>query len=131
MRIWKWKNIKYLLISILIFSCSRKEESAVHIDTEISKKAIVDSLKTSTKEKSDFIYSKKHKPNFLVSDFDGDGKRDSVIIVKNIKNGRFGLKFHFANGKKEVLGAGKDVLEQGFDDLNWIGVKKERFFGIM
>ena len=32
------------------------------------------------------------------------------------------MKFHFANGKKEILGAGKDVLKQGFDDFNWIGV---------
>ena len=118
----KMKNIKFLLLSLFIFSCSKNEESAIQNENKISKKIIVDSQKIEKKDKSDFIYSKKHKPNFLFSDFDGDGEKDSAIIVKNLKNGKFGLKFHFANGKKEILGAGKDVLKQGFDDFNWIGV---------
>ena len=118
----KMKNIKFLLLSLFIFSCSKNEESAIQNENKISKKIIVDSQKIAKKDKSDFIYSKKHKPNFLFSDFDGDGEKDSAIIVKNLKNGKFGLKFHFANGKKEILGAGKNVLKQGFDDFNWIGV---------
>ena len=66
--------------------------------------------------------SKKHNPNFIICDLNGDNLSDTVKIVLNTKNEKFGLKMIFGNKKVEYLGLGKDVLGQGFDDMSWIGV---------
>ncbi len=66
--------------------------------------------------------SKKHNPNFILCDLDGDNLSDTVKIVLNNKNEKYGLKIIFGNKNVEYLGLGKDVLGQGFDDMNWIGI---------
>ena len=66
--------------------------------------------------------SKKHNPNFILCDLDGDKLSDTVKIVLNTNNEKYGLKIIFGNKKIEYLGLGKDVLGQGFDDMNWIGI---------
>lgn len=68
------------------------------------------------------ILSQKHHPNSISCDLDGDHLTDIVKIVQNTKNKKYGLEILFGNKKVEYLGMGKDVLNQGFDDLDWVGV---------
>lgn len=68
------------------------------------------------------IISERHHPNFILCDLDGDNLSDTVKIVLNSKNEKYGLKIIFGNKKMEYLGLGKDVLGQGFDDMIWVGV---------
>src|SRR5690606_1779522 len=68
------------------------------------------------------VISKRHHPNSIVCDLDGDNLSDTVKIVLNRKNEKYGLEIIFGNEKVEYLGLGKDVLGQGFDNMAWIGV---------
>lgn len=68
------------------------------------------------------IVSQIHKPNYIVGDFDGDSLIDTVQIVQNTQNEKYGLRIFFGNQQVSYLGLGKEVLGQGFDDLNWVGI---------
>lgn len=70
----------------------------------------------------DIVISQKHSPNSISCDLDGDHLPDIVKIVQNKKNKKYGLEIIFGNKKVEYMGMGKDILGQGFDDLNWVGV---------
>ncbi|MCP5467854.1 MAG: hypothetical protein H7A32_01120 [Deltaproteobacteria bacterium] len=71
------------------------------------------------------IPSKKHQPNQIQADLDGDDVLDTVTLVQNLKNKKYGLEISFGNGKKEYLAMGRDLLEQGVDNLDWVGVFKK------
>lgn len=79
-------------------------------------------IKSSLTTNDTIILSSKHKPNFIVCDLDGDKKKDSVFIVENTVNKKFGLKIVYANKKIDYLGMGKKVLTTEFDDFEWVGV---------
>ena len=96
-------KITFLIISILFISCSSKEE-----------KVIIPS------EKKNFVPSNKF-PN-VICDLDGDKRNDTVSLINNIENKKSGLKIQYANGKADYLGMGKKVIEQNFDNFDWIGV---------
>jgi hypothetical protein len=100
-----------------LISC--KDKHAETKQTEIGK-----TDKTNIAQIADetITVSKKHNPNFILCDLDGDNLSDTVKIVLNNKNEKYGLKIIFGNNKVEYLGLGKDVLGQGFDDMNWIGI---------
>lgn len=66
--------------------------------------------------------SKKHKPTFILCDLDGDNLSDTVKIVMNTNNEKYGLKIIFGTKKIEHLGLGKEVLGQDFDDFDWVGI---------
>lgn len=68
------------------------------------------------------ILSAQHHPNFFIADLDGDNQADSVKMVQHINNKKYGLLIKFANNKSTTLGLGQDVLQQGFDDLDWVGI---------
>src|SRR5215217_5884814 len=68
------------------------------------------------------VLSRKHHPNTIICDLDGDDVTDSVHIVQHLNNGKYGLKIIFGNKRTEYMGMGVDVLGQGFDDINWAGV---------
>lgn len=68
------------------------------------------------------VLSQIHKPSTLHCDLDGDNLTDTVQIVQNTKNEKYGLRFIFGNKKIEYLGMGTDILGQGFDDIDWVGV---------
>lgn len=72
--------------------------------------------------KDTIIISQRHKPNAIFCDLDGDNLSDTVKIFQNTRNVKYGLKVIFGNKKVEYLGAGKDVLGQGFDNMEWIGI---------
>lgn len=68
------------------------------------------------------VLSQKHHPNSISCDLDGDHLPDTVNIVLNKENKKYGLEILFGNKKVDYLGMGKDILGQGFDDLDWVGV---------
>ncbi|RZL35758.1 MAG: hypothetical protein EOP00_30100 [Pedobacter sp.] len=68
------------------------------------------------------VISQKHKPNFIIGDFDGDKLNDTVRLVQSIRNKKYGLKIIFGNNKVDYFGMGHDILKQGFDDLDWVGI---------
>ncbi|GGF23304.1 hypothetical protein [Flavobacterium limi] len=46
-----------------------------------------------------------------------------VEIVKSTKNGKSGLRIIFGNGNKtDYFGMGNNILEQGFDEIDWAGI---------
>lgn len=70
------------------------------------------------------VPSNKHTPNQIKLDLDGDTVPDTVTFVQNLQNKKYGLEIRFGNGKKEYLAMGKELLGQGFDDLDGIGIFK-------
>ncbi len=104
------------LISI-ITSCNNTQIEKQKTEIEAANKlpiskTIVDSITLSTK----------HNPNFIIGDLDGDELSDSIKIVLNKNISKYGLKVIFGNKKVMYLGLGKDILGQGFDDLDWVGI---------
>lgn len=68
------------------------------------------------------VLSEKHNPNVVFCDMDGDNRMDTVHIVQNTKNNKYGLKVTFGNEEIAYLGMGQDILGQGFDDIDWVGI---------
>jgi hypothetical protein len=72
--------------------------------------------------KDTIILSAQHQPNYIIADLDGDNLTDSVQLIQHIANKKYGLLIKFGNATTTLLGAGRDVLQQGFDDLDWVGI---------
>lgn len=104
-----------LLIFFILTSCSNTQN-------EIKKNETSDEVIISQVIDDTITDSKKHNPNFILCDLDGDNLSDSVKIVLNKKNEKYGLKIIFANKRVEYLGLGKQVLGQDFDNLDWVGI---------
>lgn len=68
------------------------------------------------------ILSGKHRPNTITCDLDGDLRTDSVRIVQNTNNGKYGLKIIFGNKNIEYLGMGATMAGQEIDDISWTGI---------
>ena len=126
-------KIQFILLIILLTFTNCKNDKSQKINQNFNNKSVnkVDSLnelKLPLKESiiKDTIavqISKKHKINTIKCDLDGDKLEDTIQIVRNIKNGKSGLKIIYGNNKKvDYLGLGKDVLNQGFDEIDWVGI---------
>jgi len=60
------------------------------------------------------------KPFYLEGDFDGDGKADTAVLVKERSTGKFGIAIvHGTSGKVTILGAGIGIGNGG-DDFEWM-----------
>jgi hypothetical protein len=59
-------------------------------------------------------------PSYLEGDFNGDGKMDVAVLVKERSTGKLGITIvHGATGKVTVLGAGT-AIGNGGDDFEWM-----------
>jgi hypothetical protein len=59
-------------------------------------------------------------PLFLTGDFNGDGKVDVAVLMKQRATGKLGIAiFHDATGKVAILGAGTSIGNGG-DDFAWM-----------
>ncbi|GAA3734152.1 hypothetical protein GCM10022422_16280 [Flavobacterium ginsengisoli] len=112
-----------LLLSVLTISCKKE------VKTETSKINPKDSLEITEKkepetQKADtIVLSTKHKINKILCDLDGDNLDETVEIFRSTKNQKSGLKITYGNGKRtDYLGFGNDILNQGFDEIDWIGI---------
>lgn len=66
--------------------------------------------------------SRRLNPFYLLGDFDGDGKLDYAVLVKDRKSEKQGYAFCFAgaNRKPQIVGAGHAVTLEGgkiYDDI--------------
>jgi hypothetical protein len=59
-------------------------------------------------------------PSYLPGDFNGDGKIDVAVLVKQRSTGKLGIVIvHAGKGKPAILGAGT-AIGNGGDDFNWM-----------
>ncbi|MNK25764.1 hypothetical protein D3C87_440910 [compost metagenome] len=120
------KKIITLFIScLMIVSCQKEKTQKVttYNSVEPAKDTLqISNLKPTPEVNDKIIISKKHKPNSISLDFDGDGLKDVVNIVQNLENQKYGLEILFGNKKVDYLGMGKDIAGQGFDDIDWVGI---------
>lgn len=59
-------------------------------------------------------------PSYLEGDFNGDGKIDVAVMVKQRATGKLGIAiFHGATGKPTIVGAGTP-MGNGGDDFSWM-----------
>jgi hypothetical protein len=60
------------------------------------------------------------KPSFLSGDFNGDGKTDTAVLVKERSTGKIGIAiFDGRTGKMTILGAGIGIGNGG-DNFEWM-----------
>ncbi|AEA45573.1 hypothetical protein [Fluviicola taffensis] len=113
------KQVLFGGIILLISSCNNgqtpKEFKQKPIQIRVDEK--INITKSDT-----IIKSKKHHFKDIICNLDGDKLLDSVKIVQNTINKKYGLKISYGNKRIDYLGMGKEVIHQGFDDLEWIGV---------
>ncbi len=101
------KLLKSLVIILLCISCKKEKFNSA------KKELINDTI----------VLSNSLKKNKLIFDIDGDQANDTIELVKNTINKKSGLRIQFGSGNKvKYFGMGMDVLQQGFDDFDWIGV---------
>lgn len=110
-----------ILLSLIAISCKKEIKTEA---SQVVQKDTVQIVPEKEIEKTDtIVISKKHKTNKIVCDLDGDGKNETVEIVRSTKSDKSGLKITFGNGKRtDYLGLGNTVLEQGFDEIDWAGI---------
>ncbi|WP_426486039.1 hypothetical protein [Flavobacterium sp. 2] len=116
-------KIKILfLLSLIAISC--KKETKTENPQVVQKDTTQITLKSETKieETDTIIISKKHKINLIVCDLDGDGKNETVEIVRSTKSDKSGLRITYGNRKVDYLGFGNDILGLGFNEIDWAGI---------
>ncbi|MDH1604061.1 hypothetical protein [Empedobacter sp. GD03739] len=119
------RNLFFIFILISFFSCKEKKKNNILEKSNKITSTKIDSTKINQNlNKTDTIQiSKEHKVNTIKCDLDGDNLDEIIQIVRNTKNGKSGLRIIFGNKKKiDHLGLGKDVLNQGFDEIDWAGI---------
>jgi hypothetical protein len=69
---------------------------------------------------TDYEFAFSLNPFYLGGDFNGDGKPDIAVLVKNKRSGKLGIAFcHGGKGEAFIVGAGRP-LGNGGDDFSWI-----------
>ncbi|MFI0490302.1 hypothetical protein [Flavobacterium sp.] len=110
-------KIRILVIIVLVFiSCKKEIENQSKIAKTTKKETTDKGIDTIT-------ISNKHKINKILCDLDGDKLNETVEIVRSTKSGKSGLRIIFGNGNRiDYLGMGNNILEQGFDEIDWAGI---------
>ena len=68
----------------------------------------------------EYDFSFRINPSYLEGDFNGDGKRDVAVLVKERLTGKLGIAIvHGTTGKVTILGAGTGIGNGG-DDFEWM-----------
>lgn len=114
-----------ILLSLIAISCKKENQTVIETPKKQEKDTLeITSKTTSETPKTDtIVLSSKHKTNKILCDLDGDGKNETVEIVRSTKSDKSGLKITFGNGKRtDFLGLGNTVLAQGFDEIDWAGI---------
>ena len=118
-------KFRILIIATLLFiSCKKEDKQPADSTVTRKKDTLQKTEKTEIKNTADtIVLSKKHKTNKILCDLDGDGLNETVEIVRSTKNGKSGLRIIFGHGNKtDYFGMGNDILDQGFDEIDWAGI---------
>jgi hypothetical protein len=68
----------------------------------------------------EYDFSFRMNPSYLEGDFDGDGKMDVAVLIKQRSTGKLGIAIvHSTTGKAKILGAGIGIGNGG-DDFEWM-----------
>jgi hypothetical protein len=112
------KNRLLIIIILIFISCKNEiKKQSKEIENIVEKK------ETEVRSIDTIEISKKHKTTKILCDLDGDRLNEIVEIVRSTKNGKSGLRIIFGNGKRtDYLGMGNNILEQGFDEIDWAGI---------
>lgn len=114
-----------LLLSVLAISCKKetKTEAETPQITPQDSLEVTQKKEPETQKADTIVLSDKHKTNKILCDLDGDGKNETVEIFRSTNNQKSGLKITYGNEKKtDYLGFGNDILKQGFDEIDWVGI---------
>jgi hypothetical protein len=69
-----------------------------------------------------YEFSSHLKPPYLGGDFDGDGKPDTAVLVKNKSNGKIGIAIcHSSTNRILFIGAGIE-FGNGGDNFDWMDI---------
>src|SRR5882724_9023769 len=69
-----------------------------------------------------YEFSSHLKPSYLSGDFDGDGKPDIAVLVKQKRSGKIGIAVcHSSTNKVLFIGAGTEV-GNGSDNFDWMDI---------
>jgi hypothetical protein len=113
-------GIILLFVFLFVYGFERGRDPKLPKE-DIQQKDTITTEKKSLKDIDTLQISQIHKPNYIVCDLDGDSIKDSVLLVMNTRNKKYGLKIVFGNGRIDYLGMGNNVLGQDFDDFDWVG----------
>jgi hypothetical protein len=108
-----------LLAAIALVSCRKEVKETV----TIAKPQAAETATITPQPEEEIKVTE--RPDFITGDFDGDAQQDSVFIVTSVNGDRSGMKIAYATGRVDMLGMGKDVLGQGFDSFEWVGIFKK------
>lgn len=67
----------------------------------------------------DYAYDARINPFYLHADFNGDGKPDMAVLVRNRTSGAKGIAFSLSGRDAFVIGAGVP-WEPGFENFDWM-----------
>ncbi|WP_291285213.1 hypothetical protein [Flavobacterium sp.] len=118
-------KFKPLLLSVFIFiSCKKEPKTEITATPTKAKDSVQVSNEKENRNNSDtIVISAKHKTNKITCDLDGDGKDETVEIVRGTKSGKSGFRIVFGNGTRtDYFGMGTTILNQGFDEIDWAGI---------
>ncbi|MDA6069662.1 hypothetical protein NJT12_08520 [Flavobacterium sp. AC] len=119
------KTTILILSAFILISCKKDQKTETEkIQVSVQDTVQIPEEKEIVKNSSDtIVISAKHKKNKILCDLDGDGKNETVEIVRSTNNNKSGLRIIFGNGKRtDYLGMGNTVLKQGFDEIDWVGI---------
>lgn len=113
-----------VIVTVLFLSCKKEGKQQDNNLTTVKKDSLKKTGETENKNNADtIVLSAKHKTNKILCDLDGDGLDETVEIVRSTKNKKRGLRITFGNGNKtDFFGMGNDILDQGFDEIDWAGI---------
>lgn len=116
------KCIPFGLLVLAMLSCENKAKNVVKDKNTVQKATVIAEKSIQGPAIDTILMSEKHHPNSITCDLDGDNLSDTVLIVQNIKNAKYGLKISYGSQEVDFLGMGKEIAGQGFDDIEWVGV---------
>jgi hypothetical protein len=115
--------VNLLLRILLIVSLAPIAAGGQDSPSENIPQSVKDLFKTSGFDKR-FDFSSNLKPSYLKGDFDGDGKPDIAILVKQKTGGKIGIALcHSSTNKILIIGAGT-AIGNGGDNFDWMDIWK-------
>ena len=110
-----------LILVVLASSLPLLTDRTVSAQSDSIPKSVTEVFKSTGLDKLYDFFSAL-KPLYLTGDFDGDGKPDIAILVKQKSSGKIGIAVcHSSTNKVFFIGAGTEVGNGG-DNFDWMDI---------